>query len=290
MEATGSFRWFRGLLSELGHELWLGNPTQIQASAPLRQKTDERDARQLLKLLLEGRFPQIWLPTAAEEDLRQLLWHRCRLVRLRTRLRNQLDAIAKNEGLVGQRVATQKGRRQLEALPLSGWYRQRRQDLFELLDQLEERISPLNQAVQQAAEDRADAQRLMTHPGVGPVAALAYVLAIGDWQRFPRGKYVASYLGLIPEEDSSSNKRRLGHITKQGNSLVRWLLVQAATKAQQCDLVWHRQYLRLARNKPHGVAKVAIARKLAIRLYWMLRSGQDYEQVKERGSLAGQSV
>jgi len=294
MEATGSFRWFRRLLSglghELGHELWLGNPTEIRASAPRRQKTDKRDARQLMKLLLEDRFPQVWLPTVADEDLRQLLLHRCRLVRLRTKVRNQLDAIAKNEGLVGQRIGTRKGRQQLAALPLSGWYQQRRQDLFELLDQLERRIVPLNQAVQQAAEERADAQRLMTHPGVGPVVALGYVLAIGDWQRFPRGKYVASYLGLIPEEDSSSNKRRLGHITKQGNSLVRWLLVEAATKAQQCDPGWHRQYLRLARNKHHGVAKVAIARKLAIRLYWMLRSGQDYEQVKERGSHAGQSV
>lgn len=290
MEATGSFRWFRRLLSELGHELWLGNPTQIRASAPRRQKTDKRDARQLLKLLLEERFPQVWLPAVADEDLRQLLLHRCRLVRQRTKLRNQLDAIAKNEGLVGLRVGTQKGRRQLEALPLSGWYQRRRQDLFELLDQLEQRIGPLNQAVQQAAEERADAQRLMTHPGVGPVVALAYVLVIGDWRRFPRGKYLASYLGLIPEEDSSSHQRRLGHITKQGNSLVRWLLVQAALKAQQYDPTWHRQYLRLARNKHHGVAKVAIARKLAIRLYWMLRSGQDYEQVHERSSHAGQSV
>jgi transposase len=268
----------------------LGNPTQIRASAPRRQKTDKRDARQLLKLLLEERFPQVWLPAVADEDLRQLLLHRCRLVRLRTKVRNQLDAIAKNEGLLGQRVGTKKGRQQLEALPLSGWYQQRRQDLFELLDQLEQRIVPLNQAVQQAAEERTDAGHLMTHPGVGPVVALAYVLVIGDWQRFPRGKYVASYLGLIPEEDSSSNKRRLGHITKQGNSLVRWLLVEAATKAQRCDPAWHRQYLRLARNKHHGVAKVAIARKLAIRLYWMLRSGQDYEQVRERGSHAGQSV
>jgi len=290
MEATGSFRWFRRLLSELRQELWLGNPTQIRASAPRRQKTDKRDARQLLKLLLEERFPQVWLPTVADEDLRQLLLHRCRLVRVRTKVQNQLDAIAKNEGLVGQRVGTQKGRRQLEALPLTGWYQQRRQDLLELLDQLDQQIAPLNQAVQQAAKERADAQRLMTHPGVGPVVALAYVLAIGDWQRFPRGKYLASYLGLIPEEDSSSNKRRLGHITKQGNSLVRWLLVQAANKAQQCDPTWHRQYLRLSRNKHHGVAKVAIARKLAIRLYWMLRSGQDYEQVKERGSHTGQSV
>ena len=133
MEATGSFRWFRRWLSDLGHELWLGNPTQIRASAPRRQKTDKRDARQLLKLLLEERFPQVWLPSVADEDLRQLLLHRCRLVRLRTKVRNQLDPIAKNEGLLGQRVGTKKGRQQLQALPLSGWYQQRRQDLFELL-------------------------------------------------------------------------------------------------------------------------------------------------------------
>ena len=144
--------------------------------------------------------------------------------------------------------------------------------------------------MEQAAAERADSQRLITHPGVGPVVALAYVSVIGDWQRFARGKYLASYRGLIPEEDSSSNKRRLGHITKQGNSLVRWLLVQAAVSAQQYDPAWHRQYLRLARHKHHGVAKVAIARKRAIRLYWMLRCGQDYEQVQERSSHAGQSV
>jgi len=95
---------------------------------------------------------------------------------------------------------------------------------------------------------------------------------------------------LIPEEESSGNHRRLGKVSKQGNSLVRWLLVEAASIAQRYDADWHRRYLRLSVNKHHGVAKLAIAHKLAIRLYWMLRSGQDYEQVKERGSHAGQSV
>jgi transposase len=124
----------------------------------------------------------------------------------------------------------------------------------------------------------------MTHPAVGQVVSLAYVLTIGDWQRFPRGKHVASYLGLIPEEESSSGKRRLGHIGKQGNDLLRLLLVEAAIMAQKHDASWRGRYLRLSMNKHHGVAKVAIAHKLAIRLYWMLRSGQDYEQVMERGS------
>jgi transposase len=101
---------------------------------------------------------------------------------------------------------------------------------------------------------------------------------------------VGSYLGLIPVEESSGNKRRLGHISKQGNSLVRWLLVEAAVHAQRKDPSWHRQYLRLSLTRHHGVAKLAIARKLAVRLYWMLRSGQNYDEVMERGSHAGQSV
>lgn len=122
------------------------------------------------------------------------------------------------------------------------------------------------------------------------MVSLFYVLTIGDWQRFPRGKQVASYLGLIPAEESSSDKRRLGRISKQGNTLLRWLLVEAASKAQRYDPSWHRQYVRLSMNKHHGVAKVAIAHKLAVRLYWMLRSGQNYKQVMERGSHAGQSV
>jgi transposase len=93
---------------------------------------------------------------------------------------------------------------------------------------------------------------------------------------------VASYLGLIPAEESSGDKRRLGHITKQGNPMLRWLLVQAATIAQKHDARWHRQYVRLSMAKHHRVAKLAIAHKLAVRLYWMLRSGQDYKQIVER--------
>ena len=149
----------------------------------------------------------------------------------------------------------------------------------------------MDEALQATAEQNAEAQLLMTHPGVGPVVSLAYVLILGDWRRFPRGKQVGSYLGLIPAEASSGKRQqRMGHITKQGNTLLRWLLVEAAIKAQSKDPSWHRQYLRLSMNKHHGVAKVAIAHKLAVRLYWMLRSGQNYTQIVERGSHAGQSV
>jgi transposase len=253
-----------------------------------RQKTDKRDARHILDLLLKGTFPRVWQPSAAEDELRQLLLHRCRMVRMATRIKNQLDALAKSEGMLTARG--QKGRKAVAALPLVGWYAVRRQDLLEVLELLERRVLALDEAVGVAAEQNASAALLMTHPGVGPVVSLAYVLTLGDWQRFPRGKQVGSYLGLIPAEESSGQRRRLGHVSKQGNSMVRWLLVQAAMSAQRHDASWHRQYVRLSMSKHHGVAKLAIAHKLAVRMYWMLRSGQNYEQVKERGSHAGQSV
>jgi len=118
---------------------------------------------------------------------------------------------------------------------------------------------------------------------------IQFLTAVGHWERFKRGRNVASYFGLIPSEESSGKNRRLGHVSKQGNSMVRWLLVQAATIAQSKDAAWHRQYARLSMTKHHGVAKVAIAHKLAVRLYWMLRSGEDYSKVMERGSHVGQS-
>jgi transposase len=291
VEATGNFRWFQRLMDELGHEFLLGDASAIHASAPREQRTDKRDARHILKLLMEDRFPAIWQPAVENVELRQLLLHRCRLVRMRARIKNQLDSMAKNEGLLSSRVWSPRRRQQIETLPLPGWYGLRRKDLLALLDEMDKRIEPLDKAVQAAAEQNAEAQLLMTHPGVGPVISLSYVLILGDWRRFPRGKQVGSYLGLIPAEASSGkHQQRMGHITKQGNTLLRWLLVEAASQAQRYDPSWHRQYVRLSMNKHHGVAKVAIAHKLAVRLYWMLRSGQDYKQVMERGSHAGQSA
>src|SRR5271166_3816210 len=209
-EATGNFRWFRHLLEELSHEFLRGDATTIRAACPRRQKTDKRDARHILNMLVEDRFPVVWQPSVENDDLRQLLMHHCRMVRMRTRVKNQLDSMAKNEGIWSSRVWSAKRRSKIEALPLPGWYARRRADLRGLLEGLEERIGPLDEAVREAAEDNQEARLLMTHPGVGPVVSLAYVLTIGDWRRFPRGKQVGSYLGLIPEEESSGNKRRLG--------------------------------------------------------------------------------
>ena len=288
IEASGHARWFQRLLAELGHELWIGNPSAIRAAAPRKQKTDARDAEHLLRLLLENRFPRIWVPTPGERDVRQLVLHRHRLVQMRTRVKNQLQAIALNEG-VGRKPGlwSRQGQQQFRGLALPAWTAQRRQDNLELLEQLVERTAPLDQAVQAEAARRPEAVRLMTHPGIGAITALAFVLTIGDPSRFDCGKQVASYLGLIPAEDSSGGKQRLGHLTKQGNALLRWLLVEAAHAAARRDPELGRCYRRLAMKKNRAIAAVAVARKLAIRLWWMWKRGLDYGQTGESGSHAG---
>src|SRR6201982_903964 len=217
METSGHARWFERLLAELNFELWIGGASEIARKRERKQKTDRQDAQHILQLLMENRFPKIWVPSGENRDLRQLLWHRHQLVQARTRIMNQLQAIAINEGLRSKkRLWRAGGRQQLESFGLAPWASRRRQDLLELLDQLTPTIAELRQAIEQEAEKNPEARRLRTHPGVGALTALACVLIIGNAERFQCGKQVASYLGLVPLEKSSGNRRRLGHITKQG--------------------------------------------------------------------------
>lgn len=276
MEAVGNSLWFERLAAELGHEVWIGDAAQIRASYVRRQKTDRRDAVHILRLLVDKRFPRIWVPSETERDRRQLL-HRHKLVSMRTRIKTELQHLALNQGMQKKRqLWSARGRADFKNLALEGWTRQRREDLLVLLAMLEAQVEKLDQAVGEMAAGDQQARLLMTQPGVGPVTALAFVVTIGDVRRFKRGKQVASYLGLIPCERSSGDKRRLGSISKQGNVFLRTLLVEAAQSAVRYDEQFRKQYRHRCHHKPTGVAKVAAARKLAVRLYWMLRTQTPY--------------
>ncbi len=289
MEASGHARWFERLLAELNFELWIGDAAEIRTKRVRKQKTDRQDAQLILKLMLEDRFPQIWVPSWENRDLRQLLWHRHRMVQARTRIMNQLQAVALNEGLrYKKRLWREAGREQLEAFRLAPWASQRRRDLLELLGRLDSTVAKLTQAIEQEVEKCPEARRLQTHPGVGPLTALAFVLIIGRADRFQCGKQIASYLGLVPLEESSGNRRRLGHITKQGNSLLRFLLVEAAQVTARSLPEWRSKYFHLAMRRGRKIAKVAMARRLAVQMYWMMRKEWDYEQLRKFGSHAGQ--
>lgn len=290
LEATGSMHWFLRLLEELAIEFRVGHPAKIRAAEPRKQKNDRRDARLLLTLLVENRFPAIWMPSREQHDLQILLRHRDQFVRIRTRVQLSLQALALSHGLRrGHSLWTLRGQHTLRALPLAPHASEQRDTLLALCPQLQGPIDDLDRQVEREAQQRSQSRRLMTHPGVGPITALATEVFLGDARRFSDGKSVASYVGMIPSERSSGRRQRFGKLSKQGNSLLRFLWGEAAIHAVRRDPELQRFYRRKLVQKGMGKARMAAARKLGIRLWIMLRDEIDYAEFCRRGQLRQQS-
>lgn len=288
IEATGAMQWFIELMEKLGIECRVGNPAKVRAHEPRKQKNDRRDARLILELLTSGKFPAIWMPSVEQRDIRALLLYRHQWVRIRTRLQNALQSIALNHGLRrGSSLWSQAGIETLLELPLSKYTAQRREALLQLYRQLQYDIEVLDKQVGATALARPKARLLMTHPGVGPITALATEVFLGEVTRFADGKAVASYVGVIPSEHSSAGRQRLGALTKQGNAMLRFLWCEAAGHAVQQDEQLKRFYRRKLAQKGLSKAKVAAGRKLGIRLWIMLRDTIDYEEFCRRGRQDG---
>jgi len=290
MEATGAMQWFLRLLEELKIDFRVGHPAKIRAAEPRKQKNDRRDARLLLRLLVENRFPAIWMPSREQRDLQVLLRHRDQFVRMRTRVQLSLQALALSHGLRrGHALWSGRGQHALRALPLAGHAGEQRDALLALHPQLGAPIDELDREVEKEAQQRPQSQRLMTHPGVGPITALATEVFLGNPQRFADGKCVASYVGMIPSERSSGGRQRFGRLSKQGNALLRFLWGEAAIHAVRGDPELQRFYRRKLIQKGMGKARMAAARKLGIRLWIMLRDEIDYTEFCRRGALRRQS-
>src|SRR4029450_8509474 len=265
IESTGYSLWFHALLQRLGHTLLVGEAAKIRAMVVRKTKTDRRDARHLRDLLKDNRFPVVWIPDPTTRDLRALIKHRLRLVRIRTMVKNGLHAIALNQRLaLGPSLWSRQGLAQLQALVLLPHTRRRRDDSLELLHWLNRHIDELDLHVATAAAADPPAPRptahsgvgpaaaprpLMTHRGVGPLTALATVLVLGPVGRVPSSKHVVSYIGLAPAISASADKYRLGHISKQGSALLRWVLGQAAPLATRGDAALKRIYFAVLRRR-----------------------------------------
>lgn len=283
IEATGSMGWFLRLMEELGVTCHVGDPGKIRKVETRRQKHDRRDAALMLELLTEDRFPSIWMPSSELCDLRALLLHRDQWVRMRARVKNALQGLALAHGLHrGAALWTRGGQATLASLPLAPHAGYRRSELQALNDHLTTHIAELDQHVSEQAGERPQARRLMTHPSVGPVMALATEVFLGDPSRFADAKALASYVGMIPSEYSSGDRQRLGKLTKQGNPFLRYLWCEAAIHAVRRDAALGRFYRRKLQQKGLGKARVAVARKLGIRLWILLRDQIDYEEFCRR--------
>ena len=171
----------------------------------------------------------------------------------------------------------------MASLPLAPHTAHRRTELQALYVKFEAEIEKLNQRVEEQACERPGALLLMTHPGVGPVTALATDVFLGDPARFAASKALASYVGMIPSEYSSGGRQRLGGLSKQGNPLLRFLWCEAAMHAARREPELQRFYRRKLIQKGLGKARVAVARKLGIRLWIMLRDQIEYNEFCRRG-------
>jgi transposase len=211
IEATGAMQWFLELLEEFGIECRVGHPAKIRAAETRQQKHDRRDAHLVLDLLvMEDRFPEIWMPSMEPRDLRTLLRDRHPWGKMRTRLQHTLQAIALNHALrQGHALGSTAGQSALRSLPRPPYTSQRRNERLGLYAQLPKRIQELDKEVEAQARQRPQARRLLTHPGVGAVTALATEVFLGDPCRFATGNQMASYIGMIPCEHSSGKRQRL---------------------------------------------------------------------------------
>jgi transposase len=198
----------------------------------------------------EDRFPAIWMPPTEYRDLRSLLLHRHQWVRMRTRVQNALHAIVLAHGIRrGHTLWNRDGQALLASLPLAPYTADRRSELQGLYQHLQAHLDRLDKQVKHVADERPRATLLMTHPGVGPVTALATDVFVGDPTRFLGGKALASYVGMIPREYSSGPRQRLGALSKQGNPFLRFLWCEAAAHAVRRDPDLQRFYRRKAVQK-----------------------------------------
>lgn len=284
LEAHGYTGWFEQLLSELGVTVRIGDAARIRACQTRKQKNDNRDAELILELMTGGRFPTIYRPGPESRTVLQQLRFRHNLVRMRTRIANALVAIALSSGAKRRfSVLSVAGRRRMSELQMSEQQAWQRDRWFELLDAYEIVIKDIERQLEAVAEKDPRVCRLQTQPGVGLLTSLALVHVLGPPERFATSRRVTAYVGLDPVESSSGERRRIGKISKQGSRLLRFLLIEAAVTAARLDPDFKAAYQRLKHKKTHATAKVAIARRVLVRSWILLRDQIDVDEFRRRG-------
>jgi transposase len=290
IEATGTWWWLVDLLERLGHQPVLSHPKATKAIAAARLKNDKVDAQRLALLLRGDLLPTVWIPPAALREARELVRHRITLVWLRSTVRNRLLSMLARRNLQPTRVKswlTQTGQRELRALALAPSPATIRDDYLTLLPLLDAQIRRLDAELVQRWGGDPRVQRLTTIPGIGPFIAIVLVLELGDIARFPSAKHVASYIGLTPRVRASADRVRSGHITREGNRLLRWVLVLAATQASRRPGPLRTWFRVIQQRTGKKRARVALARRLADLVYQCWKTDLDYWTIRRRGVVRG---
>jgi transposase len=280
LEATGNTHAIARLLRGRVARVVVSNPAKTRAIAEAKVKTDKVDAAVLAQLLAADYLPSVWLPDEDTLALRRRVTRRAHIVRQRTRLKNQVQAIlARN--LVPRCPAADlfglKGRRWLAEQRLPVDERQAVDALLRQLDFHGEELKLIDAELARVALVREDVRRLMTIPGVDATIALSIVAAVGDFLRFGSPEKLVSYLGLNPRvRQSGGQPASHGRITKQGRAHARGMLVEAAWVAAKIPGPLRAFFERVRARRGMQIAVVATARKLACLCWHMIMRGEDY--------------
>lgn len=273
MEAGPTWYYIYDLLETLQIPVTLAHPLRTRAIAEAKVKTDKVDSTILAHLLRADLVPAAYIPPREIRDLRELLRYRAALVRLQTKVKNHIHAILLKHGYQAPvcDVFGVRGRAWLSTLLLRPVYQHSLHGFLQILETLREQIQSASRLIDQEAQATPLAQRLCTLPGVGHYTALLLLAEIGDIHRFPSPKHLVSYAGLAPTVHASGDHTHIGHLSRQGSSWLRWILVEVSHHASRKPGRFQQVYQRLAKRKGPRIASVAVARELLTTAYWMLR-------------------
>lgn len=292
LESSTESEWVARHLEQLGHEVIVADPNfaPMYATRSRRTKTDRRDARTLMDACRAGTYRKAHRAADERRHVRAELAVREALVRTRTRYIAVIKALIRRDGLRLNSTASHVFAQRIAALDAPPQLRAELQPLLDLLVPLNAQIDAADDRLSALEKTDAAVALLMSAPGIGPVTASAVVATIDDITRFAGAHQFEAYLGLVPGEMSSGEKRRIGPITKAGNARVRYLLVEAAWRilsSKQDESAALRAWgQKIAARRGKHIAAVALARRLAGILFAMWRDNQPYSAQRIRMPLA----
>jgi transposase len=256
------------------------HPQRMKAIASARLKNDRVDSETLAHLSRAGLLPEAWMADEATQQLRMTMRTRVTLGRQRAQMKNQLQAVLHQEGFL-KPVADlfgRKGRAWLAGIALSEAARSTVELWLRLIDQVNRELAVLQQAIEAMAQQDARARWLTTIPGIAAYSAMLILAEVGEIERFPTKRALASYAGLTPSVRESAGKRKRGSIGHHGSGMLRWIMLQVAQVAARHSPAARAWYLRLKQRKPAQVAKIALARKLLTAVWALLRHGVCFDE------------